>query len=124
MNPEREGILQKALGGTRLSEDDARMLMQVEGEDVLALGTTASRVRKNAVGDNVTYVLNRNINFTNICTGSCKFCAFRRDSKAPIHSSCPFVRVTVKGVSPGELEMVKVLAVEATTFLNSSLSGL
>jgi FO synthase subunit 2 len=78
MNPEIEGVLEKALGGTRLTEEDALLLMQVEGDDVLALGAAASKMRKKAVGDNVTYILNRNINFTNICTGSCRFCAFKR----------------------------------------------
>lgn len=39
----------------------------------------ADRLRKKAVGDTVTYVINRNINFTNRCIGTCKFCAFRKD---------------------------------------------
>jgi FO synthase subunit 2 len=79
MNPEVDAILEKTLGGKRLSEEDALELMKVEGDDVLALGAAASRVRERIVGNDVTYILNRNINFTNICTGSCSFCAFRRN---------------------------------------------
>jgi FO synthase subunit 2 len=53
--------------------------MKVEGDDILALGIAAGKMRERAVGNAVTYILNRNINFTNICAGSCKFCAFRRN---------------------------------------------
>jgi FO synthase subunit 2 len=76
---EVDAILEKALEGTRLAEEDALELMRVEGDDVLRLGSAANRVREKAVGSDVTYILNRNINFTNVCTGSCRFCAFRRD---------------------------------------------
>jgi FO synthase subunit 2 len=78
---EVDAILEKALEGTRLTEEDALALMQVEGDDVLRLGSAANRVREKAVGNDVTYILNRNINFTNVCTGSCRFCAFRREEK-------------------------------------------
>ncbi len=82
MNPEVDAILDRALSGKRLSEEDALLLMQVEGDDILALGIAASKIRERMVGDTVTYVVNRNINFTNVCTGSCKFCAFRRDTNS------------------------------------------
>jgi FO synthase subunit 2 len=81
MNPEINEILDGVLEGTRLTEKEALALMEVEGDDILALGTAASKMREKAVGNNVTYILNRNINFTNICIGSCKFCAFRRSEK-------------------------------------------
>jgi FO synthase subunit 2 len=79
MNSEVSKIIERALEGRRISEDDALQLMQVEGDDVLALGMAASTMRERVVGSDVTYVLNRNINFTNVCTGSCSFCAFRRN---------------------------------------------
>lgn len=47
-------------------------------EDINWLQTTADRIRQQQVGDTVTYVINRNINFTNICEQYCSFCAFRR----------------------------------------------
>lgn len=80
MNPEVNAVVDKALSGKRLNEEDALLLMQVEGDDILTLGIAASKIRKKMVGDIVTYVINRNINFTNVCTGSCKFCAFRRNA--------------------------------------------
>ena len=45
-----------------------------------AIAQTADRLRQQQVGDTVTYVINRNINFTNICEQHCSFCAFRRDA--------------------------------------------
>ena len=50
-------------------------------EDLSFLQTTADNLRKKQVGDTVTYVVNRNINFTNICEQHCSFCAFRRDAE-------------------------------------------
>jgi len=55
--------------------DDALELY--ENPDILF--PLADRLRKTAAGDTVTYVINRNINFTNRCIGTCKFCAFRKD---------------------------------------------
>jgi len=49
---------------------------------LLALQASADRLRQQQVGDTVTYVVNRNINFTNICEQHCGFCAFRRDPTA------------------------------------------
>jgi len=46
------------------------------------LAPAADTLRRELVGDVVTYVVNRNINFTNICTGSCRFCAFRRSARS------------------------------------------
>ncbi|MHC1625236.1 MAG: hypothetical protein ACXQS2_04490 [Methermicoccaceae archaeon] len=46
--------------------------------DLFTLGHMADELRKESCGDTVSFVVNRNINFTNICTGNCKFCAFRR----------------------------------------------
>ncbi len=73
--------LDKALSGERLSEEDALLLMEANGDSLMAIGNAANVMRERMVGDIATYIINRNINFTNICTGSCKFCAFRRDFK-------------------------------------------
>ncbi|MGZ4948481.1 MAG: 5-amino-6-(D-ribitylamino)uracil--L-tyrosine 4-hydroxyphenyl transferase CofH [Halobacteriota archaeon] len=78
-----QGILDKALRGTRITEDEALSLLQIKGMDLHAVLTTADRVRAACVGDDVTYVINRNINFTNICIGSCGFCAFRAKDTDP-----------------------------------------
>ncbi|NOZ76407.1 MAG: 7,8-didemethyl-8-hydroxy-5-deazariboflavin synthase subunit CofH, partial [Euryarchaeota archaeon] len=65
-----EDILARSLEGKRLSTDEAETLFKATGDDFLALGLVADRVRKEKAGDAVSYVINRNINFTNVCTGS------------------------------------------------------
>lgn len=81
--PEFEEILQRALAGEELSADEGERLFQAEGEELQALVRTADEVRRRRVEDIVTYVKNRNLNFTNICVGACKFCAFRRSPSDP-----------------------------------------
>jgi FO synthase len=59
-----------------LSDDQALTLMTADGEGLSAVAALADQLRRDAVGDYVTYVVNRNINFTNICYTGCRFCAF------------------------------------------------
>ncbi len=60
-----------------LSDDDALMLFEaLPGAEIDALAALADAVRRDTVGDEVTYVVNRNINFTNVCYTGCRFCAF------------------------------------------------
>jgi FO synthase len=59
-----------------ISDEQALALFQAEGADLDALRLVADGLRKEAVGDVVTYVINRNINFTNVCYVGCRFCAF------------------------------------------------
>jgi 7,8-didemethyl-8-hydroxy-5-deazariboflavin synthase CofH subunit len=70
--------LTRSLEGQRLSEADVLTLLGVVGEDLRALIAVADRIRRDEVGDVVTYVVNRNINFTNVCFVNCQFCAFKR----------------------------------------------
>ena len=72
-----EKVLETADGGA-LSPDQLRLLAYASGDDLLGVLCAADRLRKQLVGDVVTYVVNRNINFTNICFVGCKFCAFSR----------------------------------------------
>jgi FO synthase len=62
--------------GADLSEGEALALFEAEGPALEALSTEADGLRREAVGDEVTYVVNRNINFTNVCYTGCRFCAF------------------------------------------------
>jgi FO synthase subunit 2 len=78
-----EEILQRALAGEELSAADGELLLRAEGEELRTLVWTADEVRQRRVGDVVTYVKNRNLNFTNICVGACRFCAFRRSQGDP-----------------------------------------
>ncbi len=59
-----------------LSDAEALALMTCDGPELSALTSLADAVRRDVVGDEVTYVVNRNINFTNICYTGCRFCAF------------------------------------------------
>jgi 7,8-didemethyl-8-hydroxy-5-deazariboflavin synthase CofH subunit len=71
-------LLTGALDGRELSVEDGVRCLEAEGDDLLALIASADAIRRADVGDDVTYVVNRNINFTNICFVGCKFCAFKR----------------------------------------------
>jgi FO synthase len=59
-----------------LSDDEALALLHADGPSLDALTRLADDLRRDAVGDDVTYVVTRNINFTNVCYTGCRFCAF------------------------------------------------
>jgi 7,8-didemethyl-8-hydroxy-5-deazariboflavin synthase CofH subunit len=71
-------ILERALSGEDISVDEAARLFDADGSDLLAMIAAADELRARTVGDVVTYVINRNINFTNVCVKACGFCAFSR----------------------------------------------
>jgi len=64
--------------GSSLSREQALLLAHAEADNLLGLLVAADRLRCELAGNIVTYVVNRNINFTNICFVGCKFCAFSR----------------------------------------------
>lgn len=70
-------ILERAVGGEKISEKDGIALMN--SNDILNLGIAANKIRKNKVGDIVSFVLNLHINYTNICIGKCGLCAYYRN---------------------------------------------
>ena len=59
-----------------LSDDEALALLDADGPELGALAALADSVRADVAGDDVTYVVDRNINFTNVCYTGCRFCAF------------------------------------------------
>lgn len=67
-----------AQNGNVLTREQCLLLANAEGEDLLGLLLAADALRRELVGNIVTYVVNRNINFTNVCFVGCKFCAFSR----------------------------------------------
>lgn len=74
-------ILEKALNQEDISPQEGEiLLLQSQPENIAAIRQTADILRQKQVGEIVTYVINRNINFTNICEQHCNFCAFRRDA--------------------------------------------
>ena len=74
-------ILGRALDGDELSVAEGIRLTEVTGRELMALTLVADEMRRRQVGDVVTYVVNRNINFTNVCIKHCTFCAFSRDHR-------------------------------------------
>src|SRR5213083_3287171 len=74
-------ILDGALAGGEVSVADASLLARAAGRDLLALSVTADELRRRQAGDTVTFVVNRNVNFTNVCIKHCGFCAFSRDHR-------------------------------------------
>ncbi|HVB94303.1 MAG TPA: 5-amino-6-(D-ribitylamino)uracil--L-tyrosine 4-hydroxyphenyl transferase CofH [Acidimicrobiales bacterium] len=74
-------VLAGVLGGDVVGEDEIVTLFSARGSDVRAVAQVADELRFDAIGDEVTFVANRNINYTNVCTFKCKFCAF---SKGPL----------------------------------------
>src|SRR2546421_7798275 len=72
-----ERVLATQNGGT-LSLDECFALVNCDGDDLLGLLVAANMLRSELSGNLVTYVVNRNINFTNVCFVGCKFCAFSR----------------------------------------------
>ena len=71
-------ILGKAKSGGGLSEDDIVRLFKARGNDYTAVCQAADEMRKQVTGDEVTYCVNRNINYTNVCYFKCQFCAFSK----------------------------------------------
>jgi len=80
-NRKTRHILSGLLDGSELSIPDALTLVEAVGPDLHAMTMVADEMKRRQVGDIVTYVVNRNINFTNVCIKHCAFCAFSRDHR-------------------------------------------
>ena len=81
LNPDVRGALESVLAtqdGACLTREQCLLLANSDGDDLLGLLAAANELRVELSGNLVTYVVNRNINFTNICFVGCKFCAFSR----------------------------------------------
>jgi len=74
-------VLAGVLSGQEPGEDELTALFSARGPEVVAVAEVADDLRRRIVGDAVTWVSNRNINYTNVCTFKCRFCAF---SKGPL----------------------------------------
>lgn len=78
IDPAVASVLDKSLNGGELDFEQGLALARTRGHELEALVLAADAVRRDRVGDVITYVINRNINFTNICFVGCRFCAFSR----------------------------------------------
>jgi FO synthase subunit 2 len=75
-------VLERALEGRDVGVDDGVVLCGARGASLHALAATADTLRREQVGDTVGYVVNRNVNFTNVCVKACRFCAFSRTRRS------------------------------------------
>ena len=75
-------LLEKVLAGGRLTVDDGVQLL--ESDDLVSIGMAAEVIRRRKHPDNaVTYIIDRNVNYTNVCIQYCDFCAFYREPGSP-----------------------------------------
>ncbi|HYE50716.1 MAG TPA: 5-amino-6-(D-ribitylamino)uracil--L-tyrosine 4-hydroxyphenyl transferase CofH [Azospirillaceae bacterium] len=79
-DPAIEAVLARAAAGETLAEADLVRLFRARDVDVERICAAADALRRAVCGDTVSYVVNRNINYTNICTFKCGFCAFSKGS--------------------------------------------
>jgi FO synthase len=75
---ELSSIIDKAVAGRALTESDIVFLFQARDEDFAAVCAAADALRQATCGDTVSYIVTRNINYTNICSFKCQFCAFSK----------------------------------------------
>lgn len=110
-SPAIRGALERVLetqDGASLSNEEQRGLANSSGADLIALLVAADTLRRDVVGNIITYVVNRNINFTNICFVGCKFCAFSRgprEGDAYFHSLEDMGRKTQEARDLGATEV-------------------
>ena len=111
MQPEFRAAIERVMesqDGSTLTREQCSLLANAEGDDLLGLLVAADLLRNELAGNIVTYVVNRNINFTNICFVGCKFCAF---SRGPRESDTYFLdpqQVAEKAVQAWELGATEV----------------
>jgi FO synthase len=105
-------LIAAARAGHDLSETDIVRLFSVEGRDLDEVIAAADELRHESVGDTVTYVINRNINYTNICLYHCGFCAFSKgrgaaDLRGPAYNLelDEVARRTVEAAAAGATEV-------------------
>ena len=79
VDPDVASALNRALAGQDITVEEADLLFATSGPEFTAVTMVADELRRRVVGDVVTYVVNRNVNFTNVCIKRCGFCAFSRD---------------------------------------------
>jgi FO synthase len=84
-------LVRRARDGQRLDEDAVTRLFGARGGDVERLCEAADALRRAVCGDTVTYVVNRNINYTNLCSYKCQFCAFAKGKAHEDLRGAPYV---------------------------------
>ncbi len=111
VSPEVRSALERTLemqNGATLSLEDSFALADAEGNDLLGLLSAANLLRAELAGNLVTYVVNRNINFTNVCFVGCKFCAFSRGPRESDSYFLSFEQLAQKAVEAWQLGATEV----------------
>src|SRR5690348_8354108 len=101
-------ILDAALGGRDITVDEAAALFDASGADLPVIVAAADYLRKKSRGDVVSYVVNRNINFTNVCVKGCGFCAFSRGHLAEEGYFLPIEEIIRRASEARELGATEV----------------
>jgi 7,8-didemethyl-8-hydroxy-5-deazariboflavin synthase CofH subunit len=96
--PEIRKALEFALDRRELGFDEGALLARADGDDLTALVAAADELRRQQVGDAITYVVNRNINFTNVCMVGCAFCGFARGPNASDAYSLSIEQIVAKAI--------------------------
>ena len=106
--PSIANALENTLASQDLGFEEGLVLATVEGNDLIALLKVADELRRRVVGDRVTYVVNRNLNFTNVCIVGCAFCGFSRGPDSPdayFHSTDALLAKSLEAVERGATEV-------------------
>ncbi len=101
-------ILDKSLNEGEVSIEEGTRLFDADGNALLAIMATADELRKRTNGDAVSYVINRNINFTNVCIKRCGFCAFSRDHRQEEGYFLPLNEIVRRAREAAELGATEV----------------
>ena len=108
ISPQTAAILDRALGGADITVEESTCLFDADGSDLLAMIAAADELRARTVGDVVTYVINRNINFTNVCIKACGFCAFSRGHLAEQGYYLPLDEIIRRAAEARELGATEI----------------
>jgi len=108
IDPVVASILDKAIDGKEISVEEGVELFEANGIEMNALILVADELRRQKVGNIVTYVINRNINFTNICIKRCGFCAFSRGYRDEDSYFLPIEEIVRKAKEAWEMGATEV----------------
>ena len=106
--PAVAAVLERAMAGHELSRDEGLVLATLPSEDVETLAAVADHLRRDIVGDVITYVVNRNINFTNVCFIGCAFCSFSTSARSSDAYNLPFEEIAQRTVEAREMGATEV----------------
>ena len=101
-------ILDKALHDVEITPQEGLELYNAQGTDFHLVGMVADELRQRRVGNLVTYIVNRNINFTNVCIKQCGFCAFSRDFREDEGYFLPSEEIVRRTIEARELGATEV----------------